>query len=159
MNILKLSEVKFKQTDIPRQYWTRKEDGTVKNEHCYNVSLFVMAANVAEVYQPTLADFIPAFKEAMNKNLVGADGYVKDYEALPTLYAHYFGFPKIKRFKVTGWNHPDKTWFTGDGDYLLLNVKTQRGGGHFLLSHYDPWPGGTDWQHIKSVKYFNIVQG
>jgi len=52
------------------------------------------------------------------------------------------------------WN--DKSWGEHTAMFLILQMKTQRGNGHFVRPHYDPYMPKIKFVNQLSVRYYNI---
>lgn len=145
MNRKKLYDVKLKQNDIKI-----KEYLEGSNEHCFNMSLFVMAANAANVYQPNIELFYDAFEGAIECNYVDVAGWVYNSERLSTYYYNYMGGKGyIKRIK----NEEIKKI---EPDYIILHTRTMNDNYHFKLIEYDPWKNKTITKYIIKTLYYKI---
>lgn len=121
--------------------------------------LFFSLMDIAEEY--TGHDFIPRtirklYDELVELGLMRKDCYVLNHEkvlqqALEVLDNH-------DKVTYTGakylWN--DRTWGEDFGMFMIVQLRTKNGNGHFRRLHYDPYLPEIKFSNLLSVRFYNI---
>ena len=124
--------------------------------------LFFSLMDIAEEY--TGHNFIPEtiiklYENLVDLGLMKKDCYVLDHEkvlqqALEMLSCH----DKVT-YSGAMYNHnltDRKSWGESFGMFMILQMKTKNGNGHFRRAHYDPYKPDIKFSNLLSVRYYNI---
>jgi len=86
--------------------------------------------------------------------------YVMNHEGFANEVLSWLLEPEIRCSYIGAHYMPEEdreNWGQGKGnDFLLLQVTTKNGGGHFRRPCYDPWEPSPGIDRIRSVRYYKL---
>ena len=148
-----MNQYTFRQNDLP----ARLNSANGKNEHCFAVTLYVIACdainrNTGLTLIPNANAYENIYFEANEKKLL------KDETGKNKHGAYVNDDTGMIQFVLDYYKSGLKVFRTGtDADYLVLNIKTQNGG-HFRELNYDPWHSEVIGRYLKSVRGYKVVK-
>ena len=143
--------MKYKQTD---EYFNKE----INNYGC----LFFSLMDIAEEY--TGHNFIPKtikklYDDLIDLGLMKKDCYVLNHEKVLQQALEVLGNHDKVTYSGSMYNHnitDRKSWGETFGMYMILQLRTKNGNGHFTRMHYDPYYPEIKFGNLLSVRYYNI---
>jgi len=129
--------------------------GKIKEFGCLVFSLIHVAEKMCgKVFR---ADHVvPMYKHMIKQGYISEDCYVNNHAAVINEALSYMIEPDI-RAKYVGADYLDKkykTWGEHEGQYIILQTKTEKVPGHFICLDYNPYENGSRIISIRSVRYY-----
>lgn len=137
----------------------KQTDGVFnKNINKYGC-LFFSLLDIAEEY--TGHSFIirtinKLYAECIDVGIMRADCYILDHEKVLQQALEYLGSHDKVTYSGAKYLHKSGSWGETTGMFLILQMKTQRGNGHFCRPHYDSYKPEIHFVNQLSVRYYNI---
>lgn len=148
-----MNQYKFKQNDLPK----RLNSANGRNEHCFAVTLYVIACDA--VNRNTSALLMPNAKTYEKLYMLGNEKKLLTDETGKQSHGAYVNDDDgFIQFILDYFNTGLKVHKTGsDADYLVINIKTENGG-HFRELNYDPWYKEVVGKYVKSIRGYKITK-
>ena len=137
-----------------------KQTDEVFNENINKYGcLFFSLMDIAEEY--TGHDFIiktinKLYVDCVNSKIMRKDCYVNNHEKVLQQALEVFDCHDKVSYVGAEYLHKSGTWGEKTAMFLILQMKTERGNGHFVRPHYDPYMPKIKFISQKSVRYYNI---
>lgn len=103
-------------------------------------------------------DVLTLYKGLQEKEIMNDECFVYNHtkvinEALAILPAPGI---HVKYSGAQYFDHPEKSWGKKEGDYVILQAKTEYVPGHFLMVDYNPYFPPSNILSIRSVRYYDL---
>jgi len=121
--------------------------------------LFFSLMDIAEEY--TGHSFIirtinKLYYELVDLGIMKEDCYVLDHEKVLQQALECFDIHDKVTYAGAKYLWENRSWGEHKGMFLIQQMKTQRGHGHFVRPHYDPYYPKIKFTDQLSVRYYNI---
>ena len=121
--------------------------------------LFFSLMEIAEQY--TGHSFIyktimKLYFECVELGIMKKDCYVLNHEKVLQQALEVFDCHDKVSYIGAKYLHKDGSWGEHTAMFLILQMRTQRGNGHFVRPHYDPYMPKIKFVNQISVRYYNI---
>ena len=124
--------------------------------------LFFQLMNIAEEY--TGHSFIirsinKLYTELVELRIMRADCYVNNHEKIIQQALECFGNHEKVTYAGAWYNDKltdRKSWGERFGMYMILQMRTKNGNGHFTSMHYDSYLPEINFVNLISIRYYNI---
>ena len=137
-----------------------KQTQDVFNENINNYGcLFFSLMDIAEEY--TGHSFIvrtidKLYSECVDLGIMRKDCYVLNHEKVLQQALEVFENHDKVNYVGCEYLHKLGSWGEYSSMFQIIQMKTQRGNGHFLRLHYDPYYPEIKFISQKSIRYYNI---
>jgi len=124
--------------------------------------LWFQLMNIAEQY--TGHNFVhktirELYDSLVDKNIMDKDCYVNNHEKVLQDCLEVFDCHDKVTYSGAWYNDKEtdrKTWGDRFGMYMILQMRTKNGNGHFTSMHYDSYRPEINFTNLISVRYYNI---
>ncbi len=109
-------------------------------------------------------NFIPKtinklYLSSVDKFLMDSECYVRDHEKLAQDALEVLGCHDKVTYNGAWYNDKEsdrKSWGDRNGAYMIMQMRTKNGNGHFRRMHYDPYKPLIHFTNLISIRYYNI---
>jgi hypothetical protein len=124
--------------------------------------LFFSLMDIAESY--TGHSFIPKtinklYDSLVDKSLMRPDCYVLNHEKVLQDALEVFTCHDKVTYAGAWYNDKQSysvSWGERNGMYMIMQMRTKNGNGHFRRMHYDPYKPLIQFTNLQSVRYYDI---